>query len=522
MCILSGALLALAYHFESLWWLCLIALVPFCSVMLSKKQGYREILKHTVMFEGAYYCCLLPWLFEIAPVIASGVGEFTSNVIMALAIVTIAVLMGSLYALPMLIFKRLYRQGISDAIVLAVLYVTGELIISLLGELAFPWGRLANIAVPSLPFVQGAALGGSLLVSLIIILINAFVARFVLFYKADKVAAYLSLAAAAIIFAVNILGGSIAISASNSCLEKAEKTEILAVQGNFPSSDKWIASNAEMLDRYLELSAQGVTNDTKLVVWPETAIPTDIDRSSYGKKIQTFATEHNVTVVVGYLKETSDGTFNAMRVFIPGDDPSTDVEPEFYAKQLLVPMGEFTPLSEIFGTVMPGVMGDLSARNLTHGDKTVIFDTPCGDINGVICYESILPSVQLDASRKGSGLITMITNDSWFGKSTALRQHLSHAQLRAVESGKYLIRAGNSGITAAISPSGEVYQSIEIYKSGYMRTEACFIYSPTLYTVIGDIPFYALGCACIILFVLDIIIQNKGEKCKISFKHLAK
>ena len=338
----------------------------------------------------------------------------------------------------------------------------------------------------------------------------------------NKPSCYLSLAAAAIILGVNILGGSIAMTVSRAELQNREKTEVLAVQGNFPSSDKWSVTTLDMLNRYLALSEQGITKDTRLVVWPETAIPTDIDRTSYGKKIQTFANQHNVAVVVGYIKETTDGTFNAMRVFMPGDDPSSDSQPEFYAKQLLVPMGEFTPLSEIFGTVMPGVMGDLSARNLTHGDKTVIFETPCGYINGVICYESILPSIQLDASRKGSGLITMITNDSWFGQSTALKQHLSHAQLRAIENGKYLVRAGNSGITAAITPNGEITQSIEIYKSGYMLCQVSFIYSPTLYTYIGDVPFYALALACIIIFVLDIIIQKKGLKCKISFSNPAK
>lgn len=509
-CIISGCLTALAYQFDFLWWLCLISLIPFCMVMLVKKQSAKGFFYCTLLTVGVYHCACLPWLMQIAQVIAPSVGDIAAGIIMVGAILTIAMLMGSLYALAFLLFSRLRKGKFSDIFFIAVLYVSGELFVSLLGELAFPWARLANVAVPCLPFVQSAALGGSLFVSLIIMLINASLAFFaVMLAKKETGRAFLSLAACAILLASNLIYGSVAIA----CAPKGEDVDILIVQGNYPSNDKWLTTSDKMLARYLELSEQGITENTDLVVWPETAIPTDIDRfTNYSSQITDFAKKHNVTVVVGYIKETADGTFNAMRVYRPDTEVDND---EFYAKQLLVPMGEFTPFSELFGTIFPDILGNISARDLTHGDKTVIFDTDQGSLNGIICYESIQPSIALDGTRKGSGLITMITNDSWFGKSRALTQHLSHAQLRAVENGRFLVRAGNSGITAVIQPNGYVTHTIPTYQPGYLNSSVDFIYSRTLYSIVGDIPFYLLLLFCMGAFIWDIIKQNKSQKCKI-------
>ena len=508
-CIISGCLTALAYQFDFLWWLCLIALIPYCAVMLVKKQTAKGFFYCTLLTVGVYHCACLPWIMEIAQVIAPSVGE-ASGVIMAVAILAIALLMGAVYALAFLPFSRLRKGKPCDILFLAVLYVCGELLVSLLGELAFPWARLANIAAPCLPFVQSAALGGSLFVSLIIMLINASIAFFIISLAKKQLArAFISLAACALLFASNLIYGTVAIASA----PKGEEVGVLIVQGNYPSNDKWLTTTDKMLERYLELSEQGITEDTKLVVWPETALPTDIDRlTHYSSKIDALAKKHNVTVVVGYIKETAKGTYNAMRVYRPDSEIDKN---EFYAKQLLVPMGEFTPLSEVFGIIFPGILDHITGRELTHGDKTVIFNTNQGPISGIICYESILPSIALDGTRNGSGLITMITNDSWFGKSRALSQHLTHAQMRAIENGRFLVRAGNSGITAVIDPSGRVTQTIDIYQPGYLNSRVNFIYTRTLYSIIGDIPFYLLFLLCMGLFFVDIIKQKKMQKCKI-------
>ena len=516
-CVASGLMCALAFQLDVLWWVCLVALIPFCAVMLVKKQTARGFFYCTILTVGVYHLASLTWLMEISSVIAPSVGEGASYVIMTGAILTVAMLMGIIYALPFLLLSRLRRGGLADILTVSVLYVSGELLVSLLGELAFPWARLANLALPCLPFVQSAALGGSLFVSLIVIFINCSLAFFATRLAcAQRAKALISLALCMAVFASNLIYGTVALEST----PKAESTDVLIVQGNYPSNDKWLAGTDEMLERYLELSEQGVTPETDIVLWPETAVPVDIDRfTNFSGRIQAFADAHKVTVAVGYIKETVHGTYNAMRLYRP--DTPIDTE-EYYAKQLLVPLGEFTPLSEVFGIIFPEILSHITGRELTHGDKTVVFDTDQGTVAGIICYESIQPSISLDGTRQGSGLMLMITNDSWFGTSRALWQHLSHARMRAIENGRYLARAGNSGITAVIDPSGRITSSIETYRTGYLNAKAEYLYERTLYSLIGDLPFYIGLALCIIAWIWDIIKQSMGKKCKIEQNSLAK
>ena len=512
---LSGVLLALAYRFAFLWWICLAALIPLCTVLFTKDLTYKGLIGLFLCFCLFYYCPTLLWLFEIAVVIQSSVGVTASYIIMALAIIAISLIMGVIYSLPMLLFKRLRRNNAWDIPLFAALYASGEMLVGLMGVLSFPWGRIANIAVACLPFAQIASLGGGLLLGFIVTAVNGILARALLLLNKDRLRAVLALATACLILGGNLLFGGISMLIKPS----SGNVNVLLVQGNFPNNQKWTASTTTMLNKYLELSRNAITEETDLVFWPETAIPLDVTKyENITHGIRELATEKQVTIAVGYIEETEHGTYNAMRLYYPDGSVSED----FYAKQLLVPMGEFTPFKELFGTVFPSELGDLAARNLTHGDKTVVFPTQYGDLNGMICYESILPRLQLDATRKGSGLICMITNDSWFGTSNALDQHLAQAQLRAIENGRFLARSGNSGITAIITPSGTVTGRIPTYQSGTLDGSVSFICSRTLYTVIGDIPFAAMLATCIILFIMDIIKQKMGKKCKILFTNPAK
>ncbi len=513
---LSGIILALAYRFTFLWWLCLVALVPLCMVFFAKELSYKKIIRISLCFCLCYYFPTLLWLFEIAPIIQSSVGVTASYIIMGFAIVAISLLMGLLYSLPMMLIKRLRRNSLLDIITFSALFASGELLTALLGVLSFPWGRIANIAVACLPMVQIASVGGGLIVGFIITVINGLIAKaLLLLWQKDKSGAVIHTATACMVLCANLLYGSIAML----CAPSAGDVNIMLVQGNFPNNEKLTASTITMLDTHLELTRKGATDKTDLVIWSETAIPTDIDRyDNLSRDIKAVAKEKNVTIVVGYIKDTKDGTFNVMRLYYPDGTLSAD----FYAKQLLVPMGEFTPFSELFGTVFPDDLGNLASRNLTHGNKTVVFDTEFGSLNGMICYESILPSLQLDATRKGSQLICMITNDSWFGTSNALDQHLAQAQLRAVENGRFLARSANSGITALITPSGVIKSTMDSYTRGYVSGAVSFIDAPTVYSIVGDLPFFLLLAYCIITFILDIIKQKRQRKCKISTTRLAK
>ncbi len=369
-----------------------------------------------------------------------------------------------------------------------------------MGDLAFPWARLCNITVPFLPFVQSSALFGGTFVSFLIMAVNCLFARAAAELMRLEWKKSLWLAAAAVmIFTLNSAGGAIRMGITDNKMAALAKTETLVVQGDFPSNEKWMATSSDMLSVYLSLSQKNIKESTRLVIWPESAITTDLTAyPSYTEKLRAFTKENGVCLITGALKYTSDGQYNVAYMISPDGSISAP-----YAKQLLVPMGEYIPFRNILCKI-PGLselMADTPGTELLHGRETVIFDTPWGGINSIICYESIQPALQRNACMSGSALTVMITNDSWFGTSAALRQHLSHARLRAAESGKYLVRAGNSGITAFISPCGRIEAELDTYCRGTLEGSVAFLDGKTVYSAIGDIPMWLLLIPCIALFV---------------------
>lgn len=496
----SGVLTAAAYRFEALWWLCFFSLIPFCFMLLYRVRRTRRVTGIIFCYCFAYYGVTLLWLFEMVTVLAPVTGEVGAALIITGAIAVICLIMAAVHSLPMLLFRRARTGSAADCFVLGALYAAGELLIGAMGDLAFPWARLCNITVPFLPFVQSSALFGGTFVSFLIMAVNCLFARAAAELMRLEWKKSLWLAAAAVmIFTLNSAGGAIRMGISDNKTAALAKTETLVVQGDFPSNEKWMATSSDMLSVYLSLSQKNIKESTRLVIWPESAITTDLTAyPSYTEKLRAFTKENGVWLITGALKYTSDGQYNVAYMISPDGSISAP-----YAKQLLVPMGEYIPFRNILCKI-PGLselMADTPGTELLHGRETVIFDTPWGGINSIICYESIQPALQRNACMSGSALTVMITNDSWFGTSAALRQHLSHARLRAAASGKYLVRAGNSGITAFISPCGRIEAEMDTYCRGTLEGSVAFLDGKTVYSAIGDIPMWLLLVPCIALFV---------------------
>lgn len=469
-------------------------------MLLYRVRRTRRVVGIISCYCFAYYGVTLLWLFEMITVLAPVTGEVGAALIMTGAIAVICLIMAAAHSLPMLLFRRARTGSAADCFVLGALYAAGELLIGAMGDLAFPWARLCNITVPFLPFVQSFALFGGTFVSFLIMAVNCLFARAAveLMHLEWKKSLWLA-ATAVMIFTLNSAGGAVRMGMTENKTAALTKTETLVVQGDFPSNEKWTATSSDMLSVYLSLSQKNIKESTRLVIWPESAITTDLTAyPSYTEKLRAFTKENGVYLITGALKYTSDGQYNVAYMISPDGSISAP-----YAKQLLVPMGEYIPFRNILCKI-PGLselMADTPGTELLHGRETVIFDTPWGGINSIICYESIQPALQRNACMSGSALTVMITNDSWFGTSAALRQHLSHARLRAAESGKYLVRAGNSGITAFISPCGRVEAELDTYCRSTLEGSVAFLDGKTVYSAIGDIPMWLLLVPCLALFV---------------------
>ena len=492
MCALSGILTATAFSVSSLSFLCFVSLVPlFYTFLNSDKQFFNA--KSVFVYNIFYYIPLTFWLFELYPLTAFGIDEIPSFFLLSLGILLIGFMESAFMFIAFLPMNTILKGSFFSkkpvkVVIFSLLYILGENLQEIAGSIAFPWGRLGVILFEFTPFIQSSSLFGTLLLSFIILLINGFLALAVYEFIKNKTRRIFSLSfyggIALLIFSLNMGFGIIKMTA-----EKNTETNIniAVVQGNLSSADKWQASIEDTLKLYFNLSENIINSDTDIVVWPETVVPTVINIDIL-KEIKEFTSKYDVTLITGafvVVRGSEDYLeYNAMSAIYANGD----VSPSYY-KQKLVPFGEYIPLPWLFGNLLSGL-----ELNLTAGTESTLIPSLNGKIGGLICYESIFPRIVRRIVNSGAELIILLSNDSWFGTSPAIRQHFGQSVLRAVECGRYFVRAGNTGISAIITPTGETAVTTAPFIPGAFTGSVAFIQKQTLYSVLGDIiliPSYA-------------------------------
>lgn len=231
--------------------------------------------------------------------------------------------------------------------------------------------------------------------------------------------------------------------------------DIAIVQGAIPQDQKWLAENRdESLRRYRDLTFSAF--GTPLIVWPEAAAPALANNLvPYINDLADAARQRNSSLLLGLIRaepgELNDkgeprvDYFNS--ILSLGDDFA------WYDKHHLVPFGEFFPVPEAvrrWMRLMNLPYSDFS-RGAAHQPPLQIAGL---SLSASICYEDAYASSQIVSARESTALVN-VTNDAWFGRSTARHQHLQISRMRAIEAQRFLIRAANDGISAVIGPRGE-------------------------------------------------------------------
>ena len=164
-----------------------------------------------------------------------------------------------------------------------------------------------------------------------------------------------------------------------------------------------------------------------------------------------------------------------------------------YDKVHLVPFGEYVPLKRWLPFIdkMVAQVGDFKAGR--QGNTLVWKQHPIGML---ICYEAIFPELARAMARNKAQLLVNITNDAWFGRTSAAYQHFSMAVFRSVENRRFLARAANTGISGFIDPNGRILAVTDLYKDGALTAQVAFLSKQTIYSRWGD---YPLVLACLIV-----------------------
>jgi apolipoprotein N-acyltransferase len=256
---------------------------------------------------------------------------------------------------------------------------------------------------------------------------------------------------------------------------------IAAVQGAVSQDQKWQAKNLdETMKRYSRLTADAW--GARLIVWPEAALPVlASDIPDYLRRLQEQGRAHGADIAIGLVNYEP-----ATRRYYNGLLVLSESGGGWYYKRHLVPFGEYFPVPAFVRSwlrLMSLPYDDISP-GAEHQPSLSAADQKLGL---TICYEDAFGSRQLQVLRDATLLIN-VTNNAWYGDSTAPHQHLQIARMRALEAGRYLVRAANDGITAAIGPHGEIVARLPQFQEAVLRAEVRPMTGLTPYARFGNYP----------------------------------
>lgn len=447
----SGALLALAFPYASLWPVAFMGVAPLLFALNGAGWGHAAFLGWLCGF--VFFNLLVYWL----------------NIFGISVPIMLAAAMG-LYYLVFGLGARLIMARLSKGWRLAAipaLWVALEYLRSF-GPYSFPWGTVGE-AIVNQALMQSAAIAGGFGLSFVVIAINVVVYEFFTGgLKSNR-----RLLAASIV-AVLIWYG-FGLYAAGRPVEPAT-TKVALIQGNVPQDVKLEnASLGYLKGLYLDLTSKAAEGDPDLIIWPESAIPSEVFKDElYVADVKWMAERTDAEVLAGAFDRSPDGRIHNA-AFLLGEDNN-----QVYHKLHPVPFAEFVPLRSIAKRINPlvGFLGEDQAPGrrlipITYkGHKTAT----------VICFESAYSRIMAEMARAGAEVGIVITNDGWFGKSSAASQHFQLARFRAVENGFYVVQAANTGITGIIDPRGRVLSKTGLEEQAILHGAIGFSKEKTIYS----------------------------------------
>jgi apolipoprotein N-acyltransferase len=260
------------------------------------------------------------------------------------------------------------------------------------------------------------------------------------------------------------------------------------IQGNIAQEDKWNPREARRIfTTYIAMTRDAVRRGAGLVIWPESSTPFMFEEDEIGEAaLRDLAREVRVPILFGSDQVDRSGNvlrlYNAAFLVTPGGETAA-----VYRKMHLVPFGEFVPGKELLYFVSPLVE---RMAEFAPGPSMVVLPVGPYTITTAICYEVVFPSLIREAVARGSQLLTTITNDAWYGRSSAPFQHFALASMRAIEQGRYLARAANTGISGVVDPYGRIVAQSAIFEQTGLVEDVRILTTRTIYSRIGDVVAY--------------------------------
>ncbi|MDD5757899.1 MAG: apolipoprotein N-acyltransferase [Desulfobulbaceae bacterium] len=288
-------------------------------------------------------------------------------------------------------------------------------------------------------------------------------------------------------------------------LAQAPTLSIGLVQGNIDQSEKWQAElQVQTVDTYLALSTEATSGQPiDLLIWPETALPFfPTDHRLFQRITDQFSSVGGPSLLTGAphfeVDQDSEATnyFNSAFLISPTSF-AKGVALQRYDKEHLVPFGEYIPLQRYLPKALPLVQ---TMGNFSEGQNSAPLVSDKAKLGILICFESIFPEEARMRVARGANILVNLTNDAWYGRSSAPYQQVPMAVLRAIENRRSLARAANTGISCLVNPLGMVLSASPIFEKMQMSGKLPLLDEVSFYTHYGFL--FPLFCLLLLSLML--------------------
>jgi apolipoprotein N-acyltransferase len=480
----SGVLLALAFPNFNLPVLAWVAIAPL--IVASLDGGLGEAALRGLLFGAAFFLFSTPWIYTVM----RQYGPLPSWE--AAGVMALMILAASPYFVVFpLLMVWIARRGKSLAVLAApFLWVALELARARMPDIAFPWNLTGYAASGNLALVQLTSITGIYGLSLIVAAYNAMVVWLMgcamgwLKPPRGETLSHLpggALAAfTALILGVGLIGPRFVPTAQASQVAHLVQPD-LPQSMEYPAN--WGVIHAGDMAELDRLSIAAGQKDHGPVVWPEVPAPFSLTDAEFARRAQAIARDSGSDFLLGVIgwEPGANGrlaAYNSAAML----DPAGRVEFQ-YDKIHLVPFSEYVPWRDFFWFAknLTGLAGDFRS-----GTRYAVGELPGGRFSAFICYEAVFPHEVRQFVLDGADLLINLSNDGWFGRSSAPAQSLQMARVRAVEERRWLLRDTNNGYTASVDPYGRIVARMAVDVRGELDAPYAFRSDETIYALWGD------------------------------------
>jgi apolipoprotein N-acyltransferase len=476
MAAVSGVALALAFPNTGWGWLAFVALTPLIAAAVTARGKLEALLL-------GWLTITLTWLINIPWVIIvmSRYGGLPQPLGIAIFVTMCLVLggYGGLFAL----LVHLLRLGSALGPWLAVPAIWAVIEYARTFWFSgFPWHLIATALIDLSPLAQPARWLGPYGLGMLVTGVSTALAWLTI---AEVTRRRRNIVAMLLIgfVALWMIAGLGMLSRQERQMAAESKYLAAMIQPNISQQMRWDDQNmAIIFDRMARLTEQSLRKGAEVVVWPESTIPLRFfDAYLYRSFVEATARQFDADIILGSVAQDAE---DPTKVWNAAYLVSRGAVSGRYDKLRLVPFGEYVPLRRLF-FFAGNLVREVGAFQFGTNEFPLVGKFKYGP---AICYEVVYPRIPATQVDHGAEVLVTITNDAWFDRSSAPRQHLNHVRMRAIETDRYFLRAATTGISALIDPTGRIVHSLDLDQEGVLLGEFAPRHSETAYVRFGDWP----------------------------------